>query len=145
VKRQAGLTLIELLAALVVSGFVVAMASRIFLSGHAQFVKRSAEAETLAAFYRLKAEVGGALRNEIRSCSGGRLTLRSDSGSFDLGTRLSGRLPALAEARFLCLEPDGDGADLQEWKDADQPALVEYHLEVRTRGRIDSLDGSWLR
>jgi len=142
---QAGLTLIELLAALVVSAFVVAMASRIFLSGHAQFVRRSAESERIALCYRLRAEVEAGLKGEILACSGGGLSLLSDTGQVDFGGRLRSRLPALTEVRFECLETDPAGAALQAWKDAAQPALIEYGLRIRVRGQDDSLTGSWLR
>lgn len=143
--REKGVTLIELLSALVVSAFVVAMASRIFLSGHAQFVRRSEESEKIALFYRLKVEVEAGLKEEIAACSGGKLTLLTDSSQVDLGDRLRARLPGLTEARFACLEPDPTGTGLQEWKDAAQPALIEYGLRVRVRGQVDSLTGSWLR
>jgi hypothetical protein len=142
---ETGVTLIELLAALVVSAFVVAMASRIFLSGHAQFVRRSAESEKIALCYRLKAEVEAGLKGEILTCAGGKVALQTDSGQIDLGDRLRVRLPALTEVRFECLEPDSAGAVLQAWKDAAQPALIEYGLRVKVRGQIDSLSGSWLR
>lgn len=142
---ETGVTLIELLAALVVSAFVVAMASRIFLSGHAQFARRSAESEKMALCYRLKAEVEAGLKGEVQACAGGRLTILTDSGQVNLGDRLKARLPALAEARFDCLEPDGTGAGLQAWKDAAQPALIEYGLRIHLRGQVDSLSGSWLR
>lgn len=143
--QEAGVTLIELLAALVVSAFVVAMASRIFLSGQAQFVRRSAESEKIALCYRLKGEVEAGLNNEILACSGGKLALLNDSGQVDLGDRLRTRLPALTEARFDCLEPDSTGTALQVWKDGAQPALIEYGLRLRVRGQVDSLSGSWLR
>ena len=143
--REIGVTLIELLAALVVSAFVVAMAGRIFLAGHAQFARRSAESEKVALCYRLKAEVEAGLKGEIGACVGGKIALMTDSGRVDLGDRIRGRLPALAEARFECLEPDASGAGLQAWKDAAQPALVEYGLHFRVRGQVDSLAGSWLR
>jgi hypothetical protein len=142
---ETGVTLIELLAALVVSAFVVAMASRIFLSGHAQFVRRSEESEKIALCYRLKAEVEAGLKGEVLACSGGKVTLQTDTGQIDLGDRLQARLPALADARFDCLEPDSAGTGLQTWKDAAQPALIEYDLRIRVRGRNDSLSGSWLR
>jgi hypothetical protein len=145
IGSETGVTLIELLSALVVSAFVVAMASRIFLSGHAQFVRRSAESEKIALCYRLKAEVEAGLKGEILTCAAGKLALQTDSGQFDLGDRLHARLPALTEARFDCLEPDSTGAGLQAWKDAAQPALIEYGLRVRVRGQVDSVSGSWLR
>jgi hypothetical protein len=144
-RGETGVTLIELLAALIVSAFVVAMASRIFLSGHAQFVSRSTDSEKMALFYRLKAEAEAGLKGDILSCSGGRLTLRTDSGQVDLGDRLRARLPALTQARFDCLEPDSSGSSLQEWAASAQPALIEYLLRVRVRGKDDSLSGSWLR
>lgn len=142
---ETGVTLIELLAALVVSAFVVAMASRVFLSGHAQFVRRTADSEKIALCYRLKAEVEAGLKGEILECSGGKLTLQTDTGQIDLGDRLRARSPGLAEARFACLETDPAGTGLQTWKDAAQPALIEYGLRIRVRGQDDSLSGSWLR
>jgi prepilin-type N-terminal cleavage/methylation domain-containing protein len=144
-SRENGVTLIELLAALVVSAFVVAMASRIFLSGHAQFVRRSADSEKMALFYRLKAETEAGLKGEILACSGGQLSLLTDSGQVDLGARLRARTPALVATRFDCLEPDAAGTGIQAWKEATQPALIEYGLRVRVRGQEDSLTGSWLR
>ena len=142
---ETGVTLIELLAALVVSAFVVAMASRIFLSGHAQFVRRSAESEKIALCYRLKAEVEAGLKGEVLACSGGKIAFQTDTGEIDLGDRLRARLPALTDARFACLEPDSAGTVLQTWKDAAQPALIEYDLRIRVRGQDDLLSGSWLR
>jgi prepilin-type N-terminal cleavage/methylation domain-containing protein len=144
-ERESGMTLIELLAALLISGFVVAMASRIFLSGHLQFLRRSADSERMNLFYRLKAETQGALAKEIVSCESGRLAFLSDSGKTDAAEWLKRRIPALSEARFACLEPASDGATLQDWKDASQPPLVEYILRVRLRGEPDSMTGSWLR
>lgn len=144
-SREEGVTLIELLAALAVSGLVVAMASRIFLSGHAEFLRRSADSEKMALFYRLKAEVEGAMRGEIASCAAGHLVFRSDSGSADLGDRLRKRHPEIAQSRFQCLEPDPDGTSLQDWKDGAQPPLIEYRLDIRFRRGSDSLFGSWLR
>lgn len=143
--REKGVTLIELLSALVVSAFVVAMASRIFLSGHAQFVHRSVESEKISLFYRLKAEVEAGLKQEIAACSGGKLTLLTDSNQVDLGERLRAHFPGLTEARFACLELDPTGTGVQEWKDAAQPALIEYGLRIRVRGQVNSLTGSWLR
>ena len=142
---ETGVTLIELLSALVVSAFVVAMASRIFLSGHAQFARRSAESEKIALCYRLKAEVEAGLKGEILTCAAGKLALLTDSGQIDLGARLHARLPALIEAHFDCQEPDSSGTALQAWKDGAQPALIEYGLRVQVRGQVDSVSGSWLR
>jgi type II secretory pathway pseudopilin PulG len=139
------MTLVELLAALLVSGFVVAMAGRIFLSGHAQFVKRSAESERLGILYRLKAEVRGALRDDIARCQGGGLWIKQGDAEADLQAFLKKRSPGLQDADFRCLEPAADGASLQEWTDGAQPRMVEYRLRVKTRGVLDTLAGSWIR
>jgi prepilin-type N-terminal cleavage/methylation domain-containing protein len=142
---ERGVTLIELLAAMALSGLVVALASRIFLSGQAQFLRRSADSEKMAAFYRMKAEVETDLRGEIISCAGGRLVFRSDSGEIDLGAKLRKRHPDLAQSRFACLEPDEGGSALQIWKAGAQPPLIEYRLDIRFHRGMDSLTGSRLR
>jgi prepilin-type N-terminal cleavage/methylation domain-containing protein len=143
--RERGVTLIELLAAMALSGLVVALASRIFLSGHAQFLRRSADSEKMALFYRLKAEVESNLKGEIISCTGGHLVFRSDSGEADLGAKLRKRHPDLAQSRFQCMEPDPEGTALQDWKEGAKPPLIEYRLDIRFHRSMDSLTGSWSR
>jgi prepilin-type N-terminal cleavage/methylation domain-containing protein len=143
--QERGVTLIELLAAMAVSGLVVALASRIFLSGHAQFLRRSADSEKVAMFYRLKAEVEGSLKGEVVSCTEGRLVLRSDTGDADLGAKLRKRHPEVAQSTFKCLEANPDGTSIQDWKDGAQPPLIEYRLAIRFHQGADSLTGSWLR
>jgi prepilin-type N-terminal cleavage/methylation domain-containing protein len=144
-RKERGVTLIELLAALAITGFVVAMAGRVFLSGHAQFLRRSADAEKLAAFYRLRAEVRGGLREDVGSCAGGRLMLRDENEPADLGERIRKRMPVVTEAHFLCWEIAAAGGTLQAWTESAQPALVEYRFRIRIRGKEDSLSGSWMR
>jgi prepilin-type N-terminal cleavage/methylation domain-containing protein len=140
-----GMTLIELLAALLISGFVVSMAGRIFLSGNAQFVKRSADSERLSTLYGLKAALRGALRGEVSRCAGGTLWLKDKSVEIDLLTLLRKKTPELADGKFRCLEPDAAGTALQDWREAIQPPLVEYRLLLKLKGEADSLSGSWLR
>lgn len=141
-----GMTLIELLAALLISGFVVSMAGRIFLSGNAQFVKRSADSERLSTLYGLKAALRGALRGEVSRCGAGTVWLKGKSGETDLLVLLKKKTPELADGKFRCLEPDAAGTALQEWREAIQPPLVEYRLLLKKKkGEDDSLSGSWLR
>jgi hypothetical protein len=137
--------LIELLAALLITGFVVTVASRIFLSGNAQFVKRSADSDRLNARYRLKAQLRNAFLQEAVRCEGGRLTLKGPEGDFDLLGHLRKRDEGVVEAAFKCLEADAGGGALQAWREADQPPLIEYRLILKIRGGSDTLDGSWLR
>ena len=72
------------------------------------------------------------------------MSVRTDSGQYDLGDRLRARMPALVRSRFRCLEPDPAGGSLQDWQQSAQPALIEYGLGIRLRGKNDSLAGSWL-
>ena len=135
----------ELLAALVISGFVVAMAGRIFLSGHAQFVKRSSESERLEELYRLKAQVHGALTGEIARCEGGKLWLRDAKGEIDFEAALKAKSKAIEGARFRCVVPEAGSGGLTEWTGGGQPSLVEYSVRLRTRGAADTLAGSAIR
>lgn len=144
-KGCRGVTLIELLAAIVIAGFVMTLAGKAFLSGNAQFLKRSADSERLASLYRLKAGLGHALRGEVSRCAAKGLYLKDGDGETEILARLRKRFPFVEGGSFRCLEPDAAGSALQEWKDADQPPLVEYRLRVRVRGTADSLVGSWLR
>ena len=144
-SRSRGMTLIELLAALVISGFVMAMAGRVFLSGNAQFIKRSADSERLSVMYRIKADIRGALQGEVARCEKGGLWLKAATGEADLLEMLRKKEPGLAGGWFRCLEIAADGKALQEWRIADQPPLVEYGLLVRSRGGEDSLSGSWIQ
>ncbi len=140
-----GMTLIELLAALVISGFVVAMAGRIFLSGNKQFLLRSGESERLGEMYRLKATVRGELTKPITRCEGDRLWLRMAVAEVELGPELKKREPDVQISAFHCLELSPDATALQEWKGGAQPPLVEYRIGFTTRGVRDSLSGSILR
>ncbi|HKP95158.1 MAG TPA: hypothetical protein VJ385_05310 [Fibrobacteria bacterium] len=141
----AGVTLVELLAALVVSAFIVVMASRIFLSGNLRFLQRTTESERLGALYRLKGAIHGAFRRDVERCASGRLWLREDDGESEMAALLKERFPGLAGSEFHCLEPAPDGASLREWKDRFQPALVEYRLVLEKNGKADTLAGSWIK
>ena len=139
-----GVTLIELLAALLISAIVVAVAGRIFLSGHAQFMKRSADSAKLGSFYRSKRIVEAALKSEVVRCEGGRLWLRRNGVESELEAEVKKHDRAVKDAEFRCLEAAADGATLQPWKDGAQPRLVEYRLRFKTGGDVDSLSGSFL-
>lgn len=140
-----GATLVELLAAMVISAVVVVLASRIFISGNHQYLARVMESDRLSDLYRLKGAVAYALQSEIETCDRGKLWLRQGGESVDLQVALKSRFPNLESADFRCLEPDRDRVSLTEWKDGTQPRLVEYRLILNDNQVRDSLKGSLIK
>lgn len=138
-----GVTLIELVVAVVISALVVTLASRLFLTGQKEFLARVFETDRLSALLRLKGNLQSALRGEVERCEGGRLRLDLDSGGTDLGACIKARFPEADSLDFRCYEVDGDR--LSEWKGRFQPQLVEYRISLKTRGRVDRLEGSVLK
>jgi prepilin-type N-terminal cleavage/methylation domain-containing protein len=144
-NRQRGITLIELLAALLISGFVILMASRIFISGNRQFLLRSAESRRLEELYRLKAVVQGILKREVVQCAAGRLALREGDGSLDAETYIKDHFPHFTGATFRCLETVSVQGALVEWKDWFQPRLIEYRVVLKSNGGENTLTGSSIK
>lgn len=150
------MTLIELLAALIISAFIVAMASRVFLSGNRQFLDRILSSHRLENLHRMKAAVQGLLKREVEACAGKKITLRMEAGGVDgadgMGASgqdaeamLKAHFPELAGAEFTCLEPAADSSSLVEWKDWFQPRLIEYRIILEGHGKRDTLTGSWIK
>ena len=144
-NRERGITLIELLAALLISGFVVLMASRIFISGNRQFLLRSSESRRLEEMYRLKAVVQGILKREVVQCAAGRLSLRDGDDPEDAEALIKSRFPGFTGAVFRCLETGPGHEGLVEWKDWFQPRLIEYRVMLKSKGAADTLSGSWIK
>ncbi len=144
-RAERGVTLVELLAALVISAFIVVMASRIYLGGHFQFLRRIWEAERLETRYRLKGMLQGALKEEVARCTGGKLWLRGTGPEKEMDGLLRVRFPEYSVATFLCLEPAPDSASLVEWKGRFQPKLVEYQVVLKSHGAADTLVGSCIK
>jgi prepilin-type N-terminal cleavage/methylation domain-containing protein len=142
---QRGITLIELLAALLITGFIVVIASRIFISGNRQFLLRSSESQSLERLHRVKSILQAALKGDVETCSSGSIGFRSDSIAGDGFDFLKRRVPELESAEFLCLEPDRDGTSLVEWKTGFQPGLIEYRLILNRKDKRDTLAGSWIK
>lgn len=144
-RGQRGLTLVELIAALVISALAVALASRLYLTGHREFLARVFETDRLSAQIRLKGSLHQALAGEVTRCGRGALSLATDSVAADLSAWVKARFPEADSMAFRCLELDARGGELVEWKDRFQPQLVEYRVVLRTRGKRDELKGSVLR
>lgn len=143
--REKGMTLVELLAALVISALVVALASRLFLAGHNQFLARVFETDRLSAMVRLKGALHHTLQGEIGGCESGRLLLMDGDVKKDLAAFLKERFPETDSLQFKCYETGSDGGDLVEWKQRFQPQLVEYRILLKTRKAQDWLEGSVLK
>ncbi|MDB5050704.1 MAG: hypothetical protein JWO30_3775 [Fibrobacteres bacterium] len=146
IRTESGITLVELLAALLISAFIMVMASRIFLSGNLQFLQRTSESERLGELHRLKGMLQGALKTEVERCASGKLWLRQDDKEKELAVMVKEHFPNLTGSEFNCLEPSADAASLVEWKDRFQPALVEYRVILKQKnGKTDTLAGSWIK
>ena len=142
---QRGITLVELLAALVISAFVVVMATRIFLSGNRQFLERSAESDRLGGLYRLKGAVQAALKREVARCASGKLWVLESGIEKELPELLKSRFAGVAGSEIRCLEVSTDGHSLVEWQDRFQPRLIEYRIQVKTGSKTDTLAGYWIK
>lgn len=144
-RGHRGLTLIELLAALVISALAVALASRLYLTGHKEFLARVFETDRLSALVRVKGSLHQALAGAVARCGRGSLSLATDSADADMADWLKARFPEADSMVFRCFEVDARDGELVEWKDRFQPQLVEYRVVLRTRGKRDELKGSVLR
>ena len=144
-KGENGVTLVELLAALAISAVVVTLASRIFLSSNQQFLARALESDRLKSLYLLKATLQNSLRTEMTRCESGQLWLRVDGAEKELLPILKTRFSAVQSADFLCWEKTGGPISLVPWKDAFQPALVEYRIVLSASGTTDTLMGSLIK
>jgi prepilin-type N-terminal cleavage/methylation domain-containing protein len=149
---QRGVTLIELLAALLITGFIVAIASRIFISGNRQFLLRSSESHSLEQSHRVKSVLQAILKREVEKCASGSMELKrgsdpegSGADGEDVAALLKTRVPELESAAFRCLETDREGTSLVEWMDGFQPGLIEYRLILDRKGKRDTLAGSWVK
>jgi prepilin-type N-terminal cleavage/methylation domain-containing protein len=126
-----GVTLVELLAALVISALVVTLASRIFLSGNREFLRRVAGSEELARQYRIKARLHHLFEGTVASCSDGAARLKSEGAVDSLFVK--------------CLVVDTGGKALVPWDGSGQPQLVEYRVVIRGRYGPVRLEGSVLK
>jgi hypothetical protein len=136
---------VELLAALLLAGFIVALASKLFLSGNAQFLRRATESRRLGDLYRLKGMIQGSLKKDVTRCASGKLWLREGGSEKELSEAIKGHFPDMAAARFKCLETASDGSGLVEWKARFQPGLVEYAVILGKGAKADTLAGSWIK
>jgi hypothetical protein len=137
--------LVELLAALLLTGFIVAMASKLFLSGTIQFLHRATESRRLGDMYRLKGMIQGALKGDVTRCSSGKLWLRKGDSEKELSEAIKKHFPDMVAARFICLEAASGGTGLGEWKERFQPSLVEYSVVLGKGAKADTLAGSWIK
>jgi prepilin-type N-terminal cleavage/methylation domain-containing protein len=142
---QKGITLVELLAALVISAFVVVMASRIFLSGNRQFFERFIESDRLGELHRLKGALQGVLKRDVARCASGRLWLAEGEGEQELSELLKPRFPGMSGSEIRCFEISPDGHSLVEWRDRFQPSLIEYSIRMQRKAGTDTLAGSWIK
>lgn len=142
---QRGVTLVELLAALVISALVVTLASRLLLTGQKQYLERLFETDRISALVRMKGALHQALGRPIATCGAGRVALATDSTDLDLAVWLETRYPEADSMVFKCLEVDQGGGELREWQGRFQPQLVEYRACLAVRGRKDCLAGSVLK
>lgn len=126
--RSAGVTLLELLAALALSGLVVALASRIFLLGQKEFFGRVRESERLQTLRLAQGELERALRFPVVKCGREALEVESDSGTVEMGKWLASRFPAIHRAEFECWDLGASGFSLRPASPPIRPRWVEYRL-----------------
>lgn len=144
-RGSRGVTLIELIVAIVISALVVGLASRLFLTGQREFLARVFESDRLSGLVRLKGALHQALRGEVTRCADGRLYIAKDGEESEMAALLKARFPESDSLDFRCYEVDAGGDKLVEWKGRFQPQLVEYRVSLKTRKIVDRLEGSVLR
>lgn len=142
-RNERGMTLLEVIAALVISALVIALASRLFLTGQSQFLERVFESDRLSGQVRLKGALRQALEGEVLGCESGALRLKGEEK--DLAASIKERFPGADSLEFHCRETSQDGESLVKWAQRFQPQLVEYRLVLLTRGKKDRLEGSILK
>jgi prepilin-type N-terminal cleavage/methylation domain-containing protein len=140
---EKGLTLLELLAALVISGFVMALAGKLFLSGQRAFHERIFDTDRLSSLLLIKGTLQQELSREILTCKNGRIELIREAATVNLSQWVQARFAEVASSEFRCFELDGD--HLSAWENRFQPSLVEYHIKMREGGKWSEWDGSLLK
>ncbi len=144
-RMESGVTLVELLAALTISAFLVVLASRIFLSGNQQFLDRNLESDRFEKMYMLKASIQKYLQKEILRCDSGKLWVKMDGLETDVQAALKKHDSQIQSSDFQCYEKSGSPISLVTWKDWYQPSLVEYQIVLLKSGVRDTLRGSWIK
>ncbi len=140
-----GFTLIELLVGITISTFIVTLTSRIYLSGHSQFMARSQEAEDLRHLFLLTRTIQKALQNPISKCQGGQIEIEREEKKIILKDSLLEIYPEIKSLKFICLEADTLQNRLTEWKDRFEPQLIEYTGVWKSKGSERMIFGSWLK
>jgi prepilin-type N-terminal cleavage/methylation domain-containing protein len=137
-----GVTLLELLVALVISAIVISYASYIFLSGNHQYINRLMESGRIAQLFRIKTGIVKSLEDPIEKCEDGKILIVQDSGKIELNIKLKTQFPIIDSLVFHCLEMDSDSLSFRDWKEGNQPRLVEYRAFITEKNVRDSLSGS---
>jgi type II secretory pathway component PulJ len=138
-------TLIELLAALVISAIVIALVSRVFLSGHRQYLTRLLESEQLTEAIHLKRALNKTLQAKILECKSGRLKVRMNEQDQGLETWLKAEFPKTDSVSIKCFEWDETLEKLVPWESRFQPQLIEYRVLIGEGGPLNILEGSVLK
>lgn len=138
--QEAGVTLVELLVAIVISALVVGLVSRLFYSGQRAYLDRIFETDRLSTFFALKTFLNQALSHEVVRCGDGELSLVENSGEKKLTAWIQERFPEVEASEFRCLEVDGEV--LSVWRNRFQPDLIEYRLTVRSGKALQKWVGS---
>lgn len=144
-KRSHGVTLVELLSALVISAIVVTLISRVYLSGHREFLGRLLESDQLTALVKAKRTLDKALMGKINHCKSGHLGLVISSTKTDMETWLHSKIPTITSSSFHCFERDEATGEIVEWSGRFQPQLVEYRVQLVSKNKSDWLEGSVLK
>ncbi len=138
-KRMQGLTLLELMVAMTMSGFVIVMASNLFLYNFKNFHIRSHEAEALQEAFAIDHFIQKSLTLPIENCSSDQITIRENHTSLLLSKEASKKYPTLKSIKFNCLQADTASKKMEAWKKGDSPDIVQYSLNMNFK----NLDWNW--
>jgi prepilin-type N-terminal cleavage/methylation domain-containing protein len=140
-----GLTLVELLAALVISSIVVALAGRIFLSGNKGMAERANDSDRLEKLFSVKTHMQNLLTRPFLKCDREEVTVQIGRNKINLQKEIRRKFPFADSLEIKCLVADTATKSFRPWNGIGQPQLVEYQVSINGKKSIDKLEGSVLK
>ncbi len=144
-KTSKGITILELMVAIGLSGLVLSIASMMYIKSTRQFHDRVQESDLFRSLHLINLEIENRLVEPIDKCDFGRVHYFYQDESRDLKEELKTRHPNLGSITFKCYELDPITRQIVTWETKHSPDLIEYSGTVVHKGITRTITGSVLR